>query len=225
MPRPSCGTRRTSRGATPNTSASTGAGTRRAGSAGSCGASSSSCSSRSRWATRCASRRRSSAIGGSGRGGSASAGSRTAAWPRRVTTDWVLLDSRNRVVRIPADFGLAFTNPEIHSEIIRVPAPGGAPARAIDVRVRVSELDPLDHVNNAAYVDWLDEALHAAGWGAATRLPRTVRIEYLASAERGDDVTVELRGDATQWAALIKRSDGLELVRACRRRPGANVDG
>ena len=84
----------------------------------------------------------------------------------------------------------------------------------LDLRVRVSELDPLDHVNNAAYVDWLDEALHAAGWGAATRLPRTVRIEYLASAERGDDVTVELRGDAASWAAVIRRSDGLELVRA-----------
>ena len=40
----------------------------------------------------------------------------------RVTTDWVLLDSRNRIVRIPADFGLAFTNPEIRSEIVRVPA-------------------------------------------------------------------------------------------------------
>jgi len=131
-----------------------------------------------------------------------------------VTTDWVLLDSRNRVVRIPADFGLAFANPEIRSEIIRVPAAEGAAERSIDLLVRASELDPLDHVNNAAYVDWLDEALHAAGWGAATRLPRTIRIEYLASAERGDDVRVELRGEAASWAALIRRSDGLELVRA-----------
>ena len=132
----------------------------------------------------------------------------------RVTTDWVLLDSRNRIVRIPADFGLAFTNPEIRSEIVRVPPPDGAPARTLDVRVRVSELDPLDHVNNAVYVDWLDEALVAAGWNAATTLPREVRIEYLASAERGDDVAVELHGDARRWVAVIRRSDGLELVRA-----------
>ena len=60
----------------------------------------------------------------------------------------------------------------------------------------MSELDPLDHVNNAVYVDWLDEALVAAGWSAATALPRTARIEYLASAERGDEVAVELYGDA-----------------------------
>ena len=66
-------------------------------------------------------------------------------------------------------------------------------------------------------MDWLDEALDAAGWGAATRLPRRMRIEYLASAERGDDVTVELRGEAASWAALIRRSDGLELIRASGR--------
>ena len=117
-------------------------------------------------------------------------------------------------MRIPADFGLAFTNPEIRSEIVRVGPPDGVPARTLAVRVRVSELDPLDHVNNAVYVDWLDDALVAAGWNAATTLPRRARIEYLASAGRGDDVAVELFGDAARWAAVIRRSDGLELVRA-----------
>src|SRR6185503_14718992 len=43
----------------------------------------------------------------------------------RVTTDWVILDGRNRIVRIPADFGVAFMNPEVESEILRVaPATG-----------------------------------------------------------------------------------------------------
>jgi acyl-CoA thioesterase FadM len=132
----------------------------------------------------------------------------------RVSTDWVLLDSRNRIVRIPADFGLAFTNPELRTEIVRVPPPEGAPVRTLDVRVRVSELDPLDHVNNAVYVDWLEEALVAAGWNAAMGLPRRTRIEYLASAERGDEVAVDLYGDAGHWAGVIRRSDGVGLVRA-----------
>lgn len=131
-----------------------------------------------------------------------------------VTTDWVLLDSRNRIVRIPADFGLAFTNPEIPGEIVRVPPPDGVPARTLDVRVRISELDPLDHVNNAVYVDWLEDALVVAGWAAATSVPRRIRIEYLASAERGDDVAVALYGDAARWSAVIRRSGGLGLVRA-----------
>jgi acyl-CoA thioesterase FadM len=134
-----------------------------------------------------------------------------------VTTDWVLLDARNRVVRIPADFGVAFTNPEVRSEIIRVASPDEDSDRALTLRVRASELDPLDHVNNAIYVDWLDEALLAAGWDAATATPRFLRVEYLAPAARGDSVTVELYGAPETWAAVMRRSDGLELVRATNR--------
>jgi acyl-ACP thioesterase len=132
-----------------------------------------------------------------------------------VTTDWVLLDARNRVVRIPADFGVAFTNPEVRSEILRVAAPAGAPAATLDLRVRPSDLDPLDHVNNAVYLDWLEEALEAAGWAAAIAgLPRTYRLEYLASAARGDQVTIALHGAPDGWSATIQRGDGGDLVRA-----------
>jgi len=132
-----------------------------------------------------------------------------------VTTDWVLLDARNRVVRIPADFGVAFTNPEVGSEILRVAAPGGAPAATFDLRVRPSDLDPLDHVNNAVYLDWLEEALEAAGWAVAIAgLPRTYRLEYLASAARADEVTIALHGTGDGWSATIRRADGADLVRA-----------
>jgi acyl-ACP thioesterase len=132
-----------------------------------------------------------------------------------VTTDWVLLDARNRIVRIPADFGVAFTNPEVESEILRVAPPTTAAVHALALGVRPADLDPLDHVNNAVYVDWLDEALDAAGWHDATgALPRTVRLEYLASAARGDGVVVELHGDPRAWSARIRRTDGLDLVRA-----------
>lgn len=132
-----------------------------------------------------------------------------------ITTDWVLLDARNRIVRIPPDFGLAFTNPEVESEILRVPAIESSPAIETTIDVRPSDLDPLDHVNNAVYVDWLEEALDAAGSGAAADgLPRTYRLEYLASAERADRVTVSVHGDAASWRATIRRTDGGELVRA-----------
>lgn len=138
----------------------------------------------------------------------------------RVTTDWVLLDARNRVVRIPADFGLAFANPEVQAEILRVPAMAGAPLRTLGVAVRRSELDPLDHVNNAVYVDWLEEALASAGWLPAGATARTIRLEYLASAAGGDDVVVELRGRADAWSGVVRRADGLELVRAQGGRAG-----
>lgn len=133
----------------------------------------------------------------------------------RVTTDWVLLDGRNRIVRIPDDFGVVFVNPEVDGEILRVPPPEGAPAASVALGVRPRDLDPLDHVNNAVYVDWLDEAVEAAGWRPAARdTPETWRLEYLASAGRGDEVVVDLHGGASSWQARIRRSDGAELLRA-----------
>ena len=66
-----------------------------------------------------------------------------------------------------------------------VPDPGGerpdrAGAAAADAgrrdarrtfAVRPHELDPMDHVNNAVYLDWLEEAVLAAGGGRGARTP------------------------------------------------------
>jgi acyl-ACP thioesterase len=132
-----------------------------------------------------------------------------------VSTDWVLLDARNRVVRIPEDFGIAFTNPEVRSDILRVEPPTASPTSVTRVRVRPSDLDPLAHVNNAVYVDWLEEALEASAWSAVpASLPRSYSLEYLAPAARGDMVEVALHGNAAAWAATIRRADGADLVRA-----------
>lgn len=161
----------------------------------------------------------------------------------RVTTDWVLLDARNRIVRIPDDFGHAFPNPELAGEILRVPAPDGPPAHYLALAVRSRDLDPLGHVNNAVYVDWLAEAVEAAGSGEAGEggdgwpdgspaagppvAPGASRwrVEYAASAARGDEVAVELRGGPGAWAARIRRADGLDLVRASCTPGPAPLDG
>jgi acyl-ACP thioesterase len=148
----------------------------------------------------------------------------------RITTDWVLLDARGRIIRIPDDFGVAFANPEVRSEILRLPPETGEPAARHRLTVRPSNLDPLDHVNNAVYVDWLEEAIEAVGWRggeasegetpigvtAAGSTPGTLRLEYLASAARGDSIEIDLFGTPDAWRARIGRTDGLELVRAAR---------
>jgi len=140
----------------------------------------------------------------------------------RVTTDWVLLDARGRIVRIPDDFGVAFVNPEIRAEITRVgPGLTGGVA-TVQVDVRPADLDPLDHVNNAVYVDWLDEAREASGWrpiGSAVGdgVHATLALEYLASAARADRVHVDLGGDPGDWTAVVRR-DSAPLVRAAGRR-------
>lgn len=106
-------------------------------------------------------------------------------------------------------------NPEVDGEITRVPPPAGPAASSLALRVRTRDLDPLDHVNNAVYVDWLEEVLEAAGWRTTVRdAAETWRLEYLASAGRGDEVIVDLHGDAAAWQARIRRADGVELMRA-----------
>lgn len=134
-----------------------------------------------------------------------------------AVTDWVIVDDRGRILRIPPDFGEAFPNPELGGEIIRVAVPD-APAGAvgIEVPVRPRDLDPMGHVNNAVYLDWIEEAIAAAGGGAAlTALPRRVAIEYAASAGPGDTVSATTwnAGDAW-WVRLSRVGDGAPLIRA-----------
>ncbi|HJP88491.1 MAG TPA: acyl-ACP thioesterase domain-containing protein [Candidatus Limnocylindrales bacterium] len=134
-----------------------------------------------------------------------------------VTTDWVLLDGRGRIQRIPEAFGLAFTNPELDEDILRVPKPVGPPVSTLDLNVRGRDLDPLDHVNNAVYLDWLWEARDAAGAAWSISPVRFLDIEYLASAARGGTVTVALYGSPEAWTAVIRGSSGVEFVRAAGR--------
>jgi acyl-CoA thioester hydrolase len=134
----------------------------------------------------------------------------------RVITDWVLIDARGRLVRIPEDFGLAFTNPELAVEIMRVPErpDDDRPVAGMEIAVRPRDLDPMGHVNNAVYVDWLEEAL-AAAWGPAQHdRRRRMRLEYLASAGPGDTARVAVSGGPDDWFARIEQTDGPPLVRA-----------
>ena len=134
-----------------------------------------------------------------------------------ATTDWVIVDGRGRIVRIPEDFGDAFPNPELDDEIIRVAPPAAPPgARRLVLDVRPQDLDPMGHVNNAVYLDWIEEVVATAGDPAATTVaPRRAAIEYAASAEPGDRVEAAAwAGDGGWWVRLTRQSDGADLVRA-----------
>jgi acyl-CoA thioesterase FadM len=104
-------------------------------------------------------------------------------------TDWVMTDHRGLPGRVPPEFLEAFNVPPGTFEPGRVPlppTPAGA-TRHLAV-VRPQDLDPMGHVNNAAYLDYLEEALLADGSeGAAMTAvtPRRIRIEYLAPAAPG----------------------------------------
>lgn len=138
-----------------------------------------------------------------------------------VRIDWVLLDRRGAPTRIPPEFEQIFevTGTAERLTLGRV-APGPTPAGAVrsSLEVRPQELDPLGHVNNAVYADWLDEAVLAAGaegGAAVTAIPRRVRLEYALAAGPGEPMRNECWADNRGWWCRVRRSvDGAELLRA-----------
>jgi len=139
---------------------------------------------------------------------------RLAAW---VHIDWVLLDARGAPTRIPADIEAIF--PVASTEAVslgRVTLPETPPAaHRSSIVVRPQELDPMDHVNNAVYADWVDEVVIAAGDVAATRaLPRRMRLEYAAPAGPGASVAVAAWPTGDGWSCRITDAGGEDLLRA-----------
>jgi len=137
----------------------------------------------------------------------------TVAWTH---VDWVLLDARGAPTRVPKEFDGPFWAPDATFPLGRVALgePRGEPDQAT-LTVRPQELDPMDHVNNAVYADWLDERVIAAGDVAAVRgIPRVVRLEYARAAEAGATVVAAVWRDETGWSCRITDEGGTDLLRA-----------
>jgi acyl-ACP thioesterase len=109
-----------------------------------------------------------------------------------VLTDWILTDREGRPARVPDEIVARLRASDSTIQAIRVPAtPDREADVSIEAEIRRSELDPLAHVNNAAYLDRaLDLGLRAAGLGTSAAVDRpTVAIEYRAAAGPRDRVT------------------------------------
>jgi acyl-CoA thioesterase FadM len=112
-------------------------------------------------------------------------------------TDWVITDTRRGLPgRVPADIQAAFRAAAGGFEPARVPLPP-APRDAVmlALRARPQDLDPMGHVNNAAYVDYLEETLLAAGdpgRAVPTLVGRRIGLEYLVAATPGADLRATL---------------------------------
>jgi len=163
----------------------------------------------------------------------------------RATTDWVYCDiATGRPVSIPEDVRAAFSGDSGTGPLPRaaaLPDRGEGEAVALPLAARVSQLDHVTHVNNAAYAGFLEDGafeLFAArglpldrmlALGGALR-PRSLDLEYLVDALAGDELDVAswvadgaLDGSAdappatTQPVRLLQtitRRDGTRLVRA-----------
>ncbi len=146
---------------------------------------------------------------------------RLVAWTH---VDWVLLDARGAPTRVPVDFQPVFGAPDAPFALARVPLDEpSVEARFSRFAVRPQELDPMDHVNNAVYADWLDEQVIAAGGLADVRaIPRRTRLEYARAAEAGATVEAVTWPEPERgWSCRIADEAGTELLRA-RLEPGAS---
>jgi acyl-ACP thioesterase len=138
-------------------------------------------------------------------------------------TDWVITDTdRGLPGRVPAEIQAGFLAPPGTFEPGRVPLPPApASAATLALAARPQDLDPMGHVNNAAYVDYLEESLLAAGDEAAalrTALPRRIRLEYLAPATPGIGLRASLWPDdaagSPRWAWRLEDAVGRDLAHA-----------
>ncbi|HEY7589566.1 MAG TPA: acyl-ACP thioesterase domain-containing protein, partial [Candidatus Limnocylindrales bacterium] len=150
-----------------------------------------------------------------------------------VHTDWVLIDARGRITRVPEIFGEHFPAPVASDEIVRVPLPASpAGAHRRTFRVRPQELDPMDHVNNAVYLDWFEESVLLAapdrGGEVLSRLPRRYVLEYAAAADAGAELEAATWSDGSSWQTRTTAA-GADLFRARLESQavpaGAGVDG
>jgi acyl-CoA thioesterase FadM len=138
----------------------------------------------------------------------------------RAEIDWVMTNERGIPTRVPQEFERFVAGETRPFEMHKVALPA-APPNAFERRfhVRRRDLDPLDHVNNSVYVDYLEEALEGAGQGELLRAtPRRYVLDFAASAARGERLTGRAWPQDGGWAYRLSREDGAEVFRArvCR---------
>ncbi|MGH2511831.1 MAG: acyl-ACP thioesterase domain-containing protein [Candidatus Limnocylindrales bacterium] len=118
-----------------------------------------------------------------------------------VITDWVMTTTAGAPTRVPEAFPISFGVPLDTFQPIRVD-PGDPPADAISrpFEVRLHELDPMGHVNNAVYLDWLDEAIEPLDSVAVRRMPRRYRLEYRLAAAPGASLVGRAWRSESGWS-------------------------
>ena len=99
--------------------------------------------------------------------------------------DWVMTDAEGRPSRFPAEFEAFVERVGATFLPIKIPAtpPDGVLTHTVEIPLRTSDIDPLGHVNHAAWLEIVEEALAAAAPEQLAATRRRIRLEYLAVTE------------------------------------------
>ena len=135
-----------------------------------------------------------------------------------VETDWVLLTLAGRPARVPPEIARYFapTRPFTRDRI-SLPEPS-TPVSRLATRVRPLDVDPMRHMNNAAYLDMVDDALGRLPQGTGISRPDCYRVGYTAPALPGTAIEIASWPVSERAVACrIADADGHELTRAMAR--------
>ncbi len=137
-----------------------------------------------------------------------------------VDTDWVLLGEDGRPARVPDEIATWFAAEPTFERGRVLIAETPTDATRLAIRVRPLDVDPMAHMNNAAYLDVVDEVMAhlppATVGGGPDDGPvgRLYRVGYLQPALPDARLDVAAwRPDAGSIACRICDGDGTELTR------------
>ena len=132
-----------------------------------------------------------------------------------VETDWVLLTMAGRPAKVPPEIARYFapTRPFTRDRIV-LPEPS-TPVTRLATRVRPLDVDPMRHMNNAAYLDMVDDALRRMPDGTGIDRPDCYRVGYTAPALPGTPIEIA-SWPVSERAVACRISDraGRELMKA-----------
>lgn len=138
-----------------------------------------------------------------------------------ATSRWIFLDlNRKRPVRVPPELMARYGESPVRAledDFSDLPAPDEQ-SGALPFRVRQSDIDTNEHVNNTRYVDWMMETVPPAA--QHDLFPYRVEVAYKRETEYGAAVMsaiTELPGPPGEMRFIHRissQNDGLELATA-----------
>jgi acyl-ACP thioesterase len=138
-----------------------------------------------------------------------------------VATDWVLLTMEGRPAKVPPEISRYFSSETSFTrDRIDLSEPTG-PVTTLSTRVRPLDVDPMRHMNNAAYLDMVDDGLARMPEALRLERPDCYRVGYVAPALPGTPIVVDcwVAGEA-QVACRISDDAGNELAKVLASRRG-----
>ncbi len=135
-----------------------------------------------------------------------------------LTMDWVFTDRGGNPTRIVPEMEAAFPGLDERLEITHLRV-GDPPAglRPGEYVVPSHEADPRGHMNNAAYIDLLEDSLSARGVSPQDR-PAACAFEYVRPVVPGDVLRQWIWEESDRWVMVGTTAENQPVVRAWWRR-------